>query len=79
MSHPRYGDTDLTYWNGQPINAMTREDLQTALAGAIAVIDGQKNELIKLRHWYNKAMESGEFDEISASRYINPDYIASFV
>jgi len=34
MSHPRYGDTDLVYWMGRSINAMTREELQIALGEA---------------------------------------------
>lgn len=36
---------DLAWWNGQPINAMTREDLQAALIEANLIIDNLKDEL----------------------------------
>lgn len=39
---------DLTYWNGQPINAMTREALQEALIDANRIMDMQKKTISKL-------------------------------
>lgn len=78
MSSERYGDSDLVYWMGRSINAMTREELQTALGEAMLVINGQKNELTKLRNWYNRAMEDCEIEVQSISRYSNLDYLASF-
>ena len=78
MSSERYGDTDLVYWLGRSINAMTREELQIALGEAIIMIDNQRNELSKLRHWYNRAMEDCEIEVQSISRFTNLEYLASF-
>lgn len=36
---------DLAWWNGQPINAMTREVLQAALIEANLIIERQKGVL----------------------------------
>lgn len=38
-------DDDLCYWDGEPINAMTREALQKALGDAVMIIE-RKNRLI---------------------------------
>lgn len=35
---------DLAWWNGQPINAMTREDLQAALIEANLIIDNLRDQ-----------------------------------
>lgn len=45
----RQKDIDPLYWMGNPINAMTREQLQTALLDANKIIDGQKETIYKLR------------------------------
>ena len=37
---------DLAWWNGEPINAMTRERLQGALIEANLIIDELKSQII---------------------------------
>jgi hypothetical protein len=43
---------DTCYWLGQPINAMTREQLQDALIECKLALMLKKNELTKLRYLY---------------------------
>ena len=43
---------DTCYWLGQPINAMTREQLQDALIECKLALMLKENELIKLRYLY---------------------------
>lgn len=74
-------DIDLIYWNGHSINAMTREQLQDALADTIMIIENQQHKNIMLKLMYN--FSYGKFgkkdeNEIYHSRFANPDYIASF-
>lgn len=44
MSNDKYGDSDLVYWLGHSINAMTREELQIALGEAMMQIENLKNK-----------------------------------
>ena len=69
-------DTDLVYWMGRSINAMTREELQVALGEAIMQIEHLKNK----NHYWMMAYMKEKQKEINAqhSRFTNPDYLASF-
>lgn len=48
MSNEKYGDSDLVYWMGRSINAMIREELQTALGEAMMQIERHKNNYWQL-------------------------------
>lgn len=71
MSSERYGDTDLVYWMGRSINAMTREELQIALGEAM-----MQNERLKGKIWDYMRRQHNE--QTINSRFTNPEYIASF-
>jgi hypothetical protein len=79
MSNERYGDTDLVYWMGRSINAMTREELQVALGDAMMQIEYFKKSNDYKKN-YVAFLEMRIKDELhdSCSRFTNPDYITSF-
>ncbi len=68
---------DICYWLGEPINAMTRTQLQDALYAAKATIEAKQNELVRLRHFYNRACE-GSNETIDSNRFTDGSYLASF-
>lgn len=71
MSSERYGDMDLVFWLGRSINAMTREELQTALGEAMMQIE---NLRAKAAYWQGMY----KINEKHNSRFTNPEYIDSF-
>ena len=67
------GNDDICYWLGEPINAMTRTQLQDALIAAKTVIEAKQNELVRLRHIHEDSNET-----IDSNRFTDGSYLASF-
>jgi hypothetical protein len=80
MSHDKYGDTDLVYWMGKSINAMTREELQTALGEAIMAIEHLKRKTAYQTAYiqYAELRIKENVDAQNNSRFTNESYINSF-
>lgn len=62
---------DVCYWLGQPINAMTREQLQDALIECKLALMLKENEVIKLRHFLEYE------NEIASGRHSNAVHLRS--
>ena len=64
---------DICYWLGEPINAMTRTQLQDALYAAKVIIEAKQNELIRLRH-----ICEGTNETIDSNRFTNGSFLGGF-